>query len=648
MRVRWFVWVAMAFVAAFGSQAHAAPLEAYGRLPAIDMVELSPAGERFALVARQGDQRVLYVRRASGDAEAEAVMPLGQSKVRDIEWVGEDQLLIFGTNTLHVQGLTVAKQEWLGAIHVDLRTRKPKMLLQNSNKLVQAIFGWYGARNVDGRWYGYLGGLTYDQFKPRFEGGALHPNLYRVDLETGGVSLAADSHKADVSWMLAGDGEVAARLIYDPRNRDYELFAGERGGDAVLRRSAPSGRDGVWMAGFGRTPDTILLFEQIDGDLVGREVSPKVGGEGEVLFHDADVVRPVHSRITRLLIGTVDRRDGALKLYDRNDQRRVDAAGKAFPGLNAVLSSYAEDFDRMIFLTDGANDAGTYWLVDIAKKSAVPIGSVRPDIPDKEVGPIRMVTYSAQDGTKIEGALTLPAGRPASALPLVVLPHGGPLVSGDRATFDWWAQAFASRGYVVLQPNFRGTLGYGEAFRQAAFGELGRKMQTDLTDGVADLAAQGLIDPSRVCIVGASYGGYAALAGVTLQQGAYRCAVSVAGLSDLADFVSWINNKTGEDRRAVTFWRELTGVAGRQDLRSISPAALAEQADAPILLIHGEDDVVVPIVQSRIMDRALRRAGKPVDFVEMKGEDHWLSKEETRLQMLSAAVAFVEKHNPAR
>ena len=174
-----------------------------------------------------------------------------------------------------------------------------------------------------------------------------------------------------------------------------------------------------------------------------------------------------------------------------------------------------------------------------------------------------------------------------------------------------------------------------------------RKMQTDISDGVDALARQGVVDPKRACIVGGSYGGYAALAGVTIEHGRYRCAVSVAGLADLARFQTWVGDRHGGDMRAISFWRELMGASAGQDLKEISPQRLADRADAPILLIHGLDDTVVPIEQSQAMERALKAAGKPVEFVTMPGEDHWLSREVTRQVMLTAAVAFVQKHNPA-
>src|SRR6202007_2715282 len=136
-------------------------------------------------------------------------------------------------------------------------------------------------------------------------------------------------------------------------------------------------------------------------------------------------------------------------------------------------------------------------------------------------------------------------GREAKGLPLVVMPHGGP-EAHDRPGFDWWAQAFASRGYAVFQPNFRGSDGSGDAFRDAGFGQWGRKMQTDISDGVAELARRGIVDPKLVCIVGASYGGYAALAGVTLQHGLYRCAVSYAGVANM-DSMQIYDTDDGDD-----------------------------------------------------------------------------------------------------
>ena len=172
-------------------------------------------------------------------------------------------------------------------------------------------------------------------------------------------------------------------------------------------------------------------------------------------------------------------------------------------------------------------------------------------------------------------------------------------------------------------------------------------METDISDGVADLARQGIVDPKRACIVGGSYGGYAALAGVTVQQGLYRCAVSVGGISDLNDFLAWNSKRYGSDED-MRVWRKRLGVRGDGDasLSAVSPRHLAARADAPILLIYGRDDSVVSINQSRDFAAALRGAGKPVEVLQLPAEDHNLSRATTRTAMMEASVAFIEKNNP--
>lgn len=201
----------------------------------------------------------------------------------------------------------------------------------------------------------------------------------------------------------------------------------------------------------------------------------------------------------------------------------------------------------------------------------------------------------------------------------------------------------------MLQPNFRGSDGLGLAHMEAGYGEWGGKMQSDLSDGVRYLAGEGIIDSGRVCIVGASYGGYAAMAGPTLDEGVYRCAVSVAGVSDLRAMVAWSAQRTGaRNSPTVRYWNRFMGAerVGDRTLDARSPRQQAARADAPILLLHGRDDTVVPYEQSRIMAAALRDAGKPYELITLEGEDHNLSRSETRQQMLAETIRFLETHNP--
>jgi dipeptidyl aminopeptidase/acylaminoacyl peptidase len=353
---------------------------------------------------------------------------------------------------------------------------------------------------------------------------------------------------------------------------------------------------------------------------------------------DAFIVDPVTHRQIGQITASGD--EIHYVFFDPADQKVWNALTAAYKGDKVDLVSASDNRRRFILRVDSATDGPAYALVDLDTGKGVWIGDEYAGLKPADVSPVRAISLKARDGLPLSGYLTLPRDRPDKKLPLVVLPHGGP-GARDAPGFDWWAQALASRGYAVLQLNYRGSYGFGWSFQSAGFGEWGRKMQTDLSDGVRYLAGEGVIDPARVCIVGGSYGGYAALAGVTLDPVVYRCAASIAGPSDLARMV----DDAKFDAAAERFWLRYMGP--RNGLADISPAAHADKVAVPVLLIHGKDDTVVPYEQSQIMADALRKAGKSVEFVTLKREDHWLSQGETRLEMLQAVTAFLEKNNPA-
>jgi acetyl esterase/lipase len=619
----------------------APPLAAYGRLPAIDNVALSPSGERFAVIESDKDGRTVYVRQTA-DGKVVRAFRFGAAKLRALTWAGDDHLLVINTATMALSEPGARKHEWEGVIHLDLRgSAPPAMLLAKSNTYVDAIFGWYGAVQTSGHWYAYVGAVPLAITK-EWSRSEIFADLYRINLDDGKVEVVVHSSERDRDWLVSPAGEVIAHTRFDAVGEATALFSGTGEAKALLQVSGPGNELG--LGGLGRRPGTVLVRQSIDGKQQLREIPLDGSGPGEVLMDDAGATRAVHDRDTDLLIGFATHNN--THLFDPAAEARVHAATAAFAGDRSELVSSSRTFSKMIFSAEGPKNAGRYYLVDMASRAAFALGDARPEVGADQVGPVRMVAYKAADGLAMEGVLTLPPGRDPKGLPLVVMPHGGPIVEGDTVSFDWWAQAYASHGYAVFQPNYRGTLGYGDAFRKAAEGQFGRKMQTDISDGVAALAKDGAIDPKRVCIVGASYGGYAALAGVTLQQGLYRCAVAVAGVADMRKMLNDIRSNAGPDRRALEFWHGLAG-AQSQDLDAISPARLAAKADAPVLLIHGENDTVVPITQSQLMERSLRQAGQPVELVTMPGEDHWLSVAATRQVMLEKSVAFVEKHNPA-
>jgi dipeptidyl aminopeptidase/acylaminoacyl peptidase len=400
------------------------------------------------------------------------------------------------------------------------------------------------------------------------------------------------------------------------------------------------------VMGLGRDGRSVVVSTRKDGKEALREFDADTGAWSEP-FGAEDGVEPIFDPVTEQLIGTYalvgDTDD--YRFFAPLDQQIWNATVKAFPGQRVTLQNMSADHKKLVVMVDSPTDGPAYAVVDVTTGKASYLGNVYDSLTPDDIGPVQPVAYKAKDGEPITGYLTLPRGKDAKNLPLVVFPHGGP-AARDEPSFDWWAQAMAAQGYAVLQVNYRGSDGFGWKFLSDGFGEWGRKMQTDLSDGVRYLAGQGTIDPKRVCIVGASYGGYAALAGPTLDPGVYRCAVSVAGISDLRRFVAWAKDRS--DISTQRYWTRYMGADGLKDphLETISPADHVDKSTVPILLIHGKDDTVVPFEQSQEMADALGKAGQPTQIVVLKHEDHWLSHGDTRLQMLQATIDFLEKNNP--
>jgi dipeptidyl aminopeptidase/acylaminoacyl peptidase len=227
----------------------------------------------------------------------------------------------------------------------------------------------------------------------------------------------------------------------------------------------------------------------------------------------------------------------------------------------------------------------------------------------------------------------------------VILPHGGP-ESYDRIGFDWLAQAIASHGFLVIQPQFRGSKGFGLEHTRAGHGEWGKKMQDDLSDSVAYLANKGIIDADKVCIVGASYGGYAALAGGAFTPELYKCVVSVNGVSDLNKMLSSSDYYNSRGHWVVSYWEKqlANGETDKKALAAVSPLNFADNFTAPTLLIHGENDHVVRIQQSETMHSKLKSSNKDVKFITIKDENHHLATHAGRTQALNEIMSFLDTH----
>ena len=638
------VALSLLFAVPCAAQSPMPPLEAYGQLPAFEQADLSPAGNVAILGLVNGKRMVLVLDRNMKPLNA---VEVGDIKVRNLDWAGDEAVVIMSSHTekLDVERFLSSKAEIWNALIVPIDSSQPvQRVFADQRKMVKAVFGTYGMRQVGGDWVGFFAGreMAQDQ-SGYFHYDGAGRSLFQVDVASGKPkkisSPVTESGWGD--WLVDAKGKVGATIEWFEQNGLWRIRNGA--GDVIATGNEPKG--GVGLMSFGETGRSVIYSHDDEGGDAHLYEVPLDGSSApsEIL---ADV--SVYGFYTdpysgRLMAYRPDDEDADLVFLDPALKAAGEKILAAFRGKKPQIVEWSPDLSRVLVRTRGNGDSGTWYLVAMDSLQASPIGFERPKI-GTHVGPISTINYTAQDGTDIEAILTLPPDREAKNLPIVMLPHGGPH-SHDIATFDWWAQAFASRGYAVLQPNFRGSTNRDAAFEHAGYGEWGRKMQTDLSDGIGHLAQSGMVDPKRACIVGASYGGYAALAGVTVQNGVYRCAVAVAGVSDLRMMYEREMNERGRARLLKKNLREELGDLDR--LGDVSPRRLADKADAPILLIHGRDDTVVDFKQSTVMADALKDAGKPFEMIELVGEDHNLSNGKTRQQMLQSAVAFVQRHNPA-
>jgi dipeptidyl aminopeptidase/acylaminoacyl peptidase len=467
--------------------------------------------------------------------------------------------------------------------------------------------------------------------------------LFRADLNTGLQRHVADGGWT-THWLVDAAGEIAARSDYYESDRSWKLQVAHEGHlRTVTLRKEPI--DVPEILGFGPSLDTVLMSTMEDGVPRWRLVSRIDGSIGEPMAEHRGLDSPSYDPATHRLIGGVGTDDVAhYVFFDPAMQKHWDAIVRAFPDEHVSLVSASPDFQKLIVLVDGARDGYGYRLVDLTTHRAESLGDVYNALTANLMK--KRVTYKAADGLAIPAYLTLPPGKEPKALAVVVLVHGGP-ADRDTADFDWWSQALATQGYAVLQPNYRGST-VDSRFMAAGYGNFGRKMQTDVSDGVRYLVTEGIADPARVCIVGASYGGYAALAGATLDTGVYRCAVSIAGISDIRRMLYRAGSEEMATLVGLRYWDRFMGVKGPRDpvVDAISPIKHIDAVSIPVLLIHGKDDTVVPYEQSSVIYDALRHAGKGVEMVTLAHEDHWLSRTQTRRQMLQESVRFLRTHNP--
>ena len=613
------------------------PLAVFGHLPSLEDVAISPDGTKIAFVKTDGDNRSLIVAPLGGKREIIGGVRIGNTKLRDVDWIDDDNLIATVSNTSPPPfGFVGATREWYQLVNFNIAKLKVSPLSFDVDHVdtFNVVAGDPMVRVVAGRSVLYVRGYCVRE--------GTVPCLFSITYPERRVRLVDEAAEPGTEWLVDASGNAAAQFSYHENKKAWEIKTRQNGHWNVVS-SGTAAVDTPDMLGFSADGSAIVVSFLVNGDPQWRPLNLADNKLGPPLANGASFSHLIEERKSGRIIGGVHEIGSSEYVFFDNElQAHWNAVLRAFPDERVKLESNSDDFSRVVVSVFGARDGYVYALYDWYSHKAVILGRVYEEIAAPSA--VRAISYRAADGLTIPALLTLPHAAEEKNLPLVVLPHGGPADS-DSLDFDWWSQALAAQGYAVLQPNFRGST-LNSKFMEAGFGEWGRKMQSDLSDGVRYLTKEGLVDPKRVCIAGASYGGYAALAGVTIESGVYRCAVSVAGISDLRRMRKWtIANESPLSQR---YWDRFMGATDQNDpaLLAISPIEHIAAVSVPVLLIHGRDDTVVPYEQSDVMLSALKRAGKPVTLVTMKHEDHWLSRSETRLQMLQATVDFLKANNP--
>lgn len=609
------------------------PLSTYAEDPAISEVTLSPDGRYAAFLTSDKGHKTVWLLPA--DAQQPTAIGADTTEINGLSWAGPDHLLLASVEMANAQPV-MPRQRVTQLLSYSLKTHRVVPLLAQTFGVLPYAVGrsLVTVAEPDG---------SVDLVMPGFNVRSGEFDLLRVNLDTGvGRTIDAGTFNTR-AWATNADGELLARSDYNPVQRQWTLLARRNGRwTGVVQEQTEEPPD---LVGAGRDDDHVILWRR--GDLF--EVSLRDGAAGPPIQPQGSYAYRWFEhdklKLTAVELG------GDIPTYwflDATAAERWRNVKSAFPGQSVQLVSLSNDDSEFIVYVYDAHSGGAYYWVHLNAGRAELLGPTFPDIPSADIAPDRHITYTAQDGLQISAVLTLPARTSGNAPPLVILAGAG-LEGFVRTGFDRTVQALASRGYAVLEVNFRGSLGISPSFEQAGYGQLGRAIQTDISDGVKYLADHGLIDPTRVCIVGGGYGGYSALYGVIFQHGIYKCAIAIEPASNLARYIRNPDpDSRGADWTNVEGLRRYLGASSPNDPMAArySPLEHASEASAPILLMSASPRYTNS--DTTLMLGALERAHKQVTFVQLGANEHQPKSAVILEQVLKNVIDFLNTNLPAR
>lgn len=614
------------------------PLDSFYRGERIEQLRLSPDGKRLiAMKNVNEDTLIQLIDLASGESIYLAKTDNKKYKFAWINWANNSHLLVsfrFGD----IRGLSTKTHETrLFSIEAKAGAELVPMVKPTKEGEYQSQFqdDVMKLRFPDDDHFI----LGLDRVMPG------HDSLYQVNVKTGKATLFQKHRTAISSWVLDRQGLPRAGVNYDEKTTEYSvrlLRPGESEWFEAWRWPAFA-EQRVSILGFGKNPKDLY----ISANHQGRSAVFKVDLSSADLTRQLVLSHPLYDIAGSLIYSAA--RDEPVGIYFSDEAAGSlfwDEEFKAFQaGLDSVLPDTvnyitnlsSDDRSYLVYATNVTNP-GVYLLGNRDTKTLTALAETFPGLNEESLVEKTKVSYQARDGLTIEGYLSVPKGAQGPGA-LVVLPHGGPFTK-DSNSFDVFSAYLVNKGYHVFQPNFRGSSGYGHQFLSQGIGQYGMAMQDDITDGTQYLIDQHIADPKRICIMGASYGGYAALLGAARTPDLYQCSISFAGISDLRE-QRYSHRNYSSYNLAKKQYGEDTDL-----LQQNSPVNMVGKIKIPVLLLHGTEDRSVSVKQSRMMADELAEQNKVFRYVEIEDGTHHLDYLPHRKQTFEAIDAFLNTYLP--
>jgi len=610
----------------------------FGRLPHLSAPKVSPDGKYLATLTPVKGRHALIVMELE-TLKLISVLSLDSEALGNVvevgwyRWASNDRLLV-SVYAPTKRGANRVPTIDSRLISLDVQSQNMKLLLRQSRSQVQA-------QSKDD----VISYLPNDPdhilmaFAP--EGG--EPAVYKVNIHTDKKKRISGNVMDIWEWYADWEGNVRIGFGFVGRNKikivakttpdsgrfkqliransyeesTYSILAFADETRVYVSSTHGTGRRGIYILNLETEEFEETVFQHEEVDLGGILFTPT--GKALAISYTTD-----HHHYY---------------ILDEEFGRKYRGLKGVFPDQDIVVSNVSNNARYWMIYAYQGHIPGSYYLFDSETNELSPIGHAYAQLKDYELSPVEAISYRARDGVKINGYLTLPAGEKREGLPFVILPHGGPHLR-DTNHFDYWVQYLAHLGVGVIQPNFRGSSGYGAAFKAAGYGEWGRAMQDDVTDATQWVIDQGFADPDRICIAGGSYGGYAALMGVIQHPDLYRCAISLNGVTDMPRLVK-------DQKKYVGGTYHLQAIKPSDDdtsLRDISPRHNADKISDPVLIVQGDIDRAVIAYHGSRMQKSLKKAKVEHKFIEQDDGDHSLSYQPNRMEFLEEMGLFLTEH----